>query len=190
MIPFNHNNFLHAEGVSPSPQKVAYALAELALDGERRNISLVDPFCGDGTTLMIAGLNFSEKVSSLVGMDLNENAVLCANMNLEELSRMRAASGHYFPKIRTAPGNALTFSIPKSEEDNIVITDPPYGRRSKFVDLEGNHSPVDFKLFFKNLYSHKIPKVVFSMDSDFPEESLENIHYGPVRVATQWDRSF
>lgn len=78
----------------------------------KKNMVVLDPFCGSGTTL-IAACNLN-RIG--IGIDLNENY---KNLALERLEKKKHSSFKYFL------GNSL-HEIKKIEEIDYIVTSPPY----------------------------------------------------------------
>lgn len=177
LIPFPSERFLEAEGVLSLPQKSAYMLVTLALKDEKENVSIIDPFCGNGIILMSAGLHYPDRVCSLYGLDADENTAFVARLNLDEFMNYRTENGKEFPAHHVAHANSLNSLMPRIGDQTFVVTDLPWGKKSRFFDSEGRIAEPNYLPLFKNLRDHNISKLVVGVDSRMPLEMLENPQY-------------
>ncbi|MBI2112411.1 N-6 DNA methylase [Candidatus Woesearchaeota archaeon] len=149
---------LRAEKTPIFPPSVAHAMLYLATKDQQKPVALYDPFVGSGTTLAVAMLNYDHVIKEHYGLDANAEAVIATQQNIGELKPE-------FNEQNIRHGNALTQAIPQSKYPVIVVTDPPFGRATSWVDQTGAPSEEN-KIgdFLQHMSQEGIERLVFCYD--------------------------
>ncbi len=126
---------------------------------EDSDVALYDPFVGKGVVPVVATLNYP-RIREIYGVDADPDAVAATQLNFEQLQ-----STHACPKWSVTEGNALTSQLPKSQYPVVVVTDPPFGRASTWVDPSENpNTQHPIQLFLENMASQRPHRLIICFD--------------------------
>ena len=184
-----------APGVPRFAPIVADLMMRMATDDQKTQVAIYDPFCGNGTILCAAMINYSSCVSNLFGADYDWGAVQSTGMNLTLLSNATLLGRRVASIVEDRPddirfakkgrvliehikrkpsleyevrrGNALTATYPSQKERRVIVTDPPYGKACCWKDLDGDSTPESqLDKFLLNILEQGIEKVVLAFDQN------------------------
>jgi len=174
MVHLNGNLVLRGENTPIFPPSVAYAMTSLAINpGEPT--AVFDPFSGAGTILTTGGLSFPNVVD-LHGSDLDSEAVLATQMNLE------TAFGNDNYSLNITQGDALSREFPKPSYPLAIITDPPFGRKCSWKNSKGD--PSDSPLldqFLARVRDENPARFVFCYDGKEDHSQTVKRYFGSVQ---------
>jgi tRNA G10 N-methylase Trm11 len=180
MLSPNGKALVLASGTPKLPPKVAYTLLDLAISLSPQNKSLYDPFCGNGTILTMAGLNFSNQFKYLFGSDINLQAVDATRLNLATNTHLE--DSQIISQVTSLDG---TYQFPEKldSKNATIITDPPFGRRC--ILSEGT-----LEKAFNNFFRNGISNISFCFDDKTPLPLSPNVPYKISEVYRNWNRVF
>lgn len=176
----NGNSLLFAKRTPKFPPKVAYTLLEIAKDLSPSKTTVYDPFCGNGTILTIAGLNFGKQFQHLFGSDINPEAVDSARFNLATFTNL--SDQEILTQIESLD---CTYQFPTNLVGSTatIISDPPFGKRCSLP--EGT-----LEKAFTNFANHSISDLTFCFDDKTSLPIGVSEHYKIKRVLSRWNRDF
>lgn len=176
----NGNYLLFAKRTPKFPPKVAYTLLEIAKDLSPNKTNLYDPFCGNGTILTVAGLNFNNQFQQLFGSDIDLEAVDSTRLNLATFTKLSDQE-----IIAQTASLDCTYQFPVNFDGStaIIVSDPPFGKRCSLP--KGT-----LEKAFANFASHSVSNLTFCFDdrTALPTEVSE--YYKVKNVLSRWDRDF
>jgi tRNA G10 N-methylase Trm11 len=175
----NGRHLVFADGVPKFPPKIAFMLATEAMRTRPDATSVYDPFCGNGTNLVLAGLNFP-RISGYFGSDINQGAVYSTQINLAtQLGISTQAVERDVVQL-----DASRDFLPRETSGLVIITDPPFGRRCTFAEGQS------LQAAFANFRSRGVSDVFFCYDdaTTLPVELKQD--YKLREFLHRWDRKF
>ena len=114
----------------PTLLKPKLARTLINLSGVKKGQTLLDPFCGLGSTLLEAAILGVKPT----GSDKNEKAIAGAKTNLK----------HYKKKAKVVYCDATRIDKQFKKKFDAIITDPPYGVSSKVMAASLKELYIDF----------------------------------------------
>ncbi len=174
------NELLFAKRTPKFPPKVAYTLLEIANDLSQNKSALYDPFCGNGTILTVAGLNFEGQFKHLFGSDIASEAVDSTRLNLATFTNLSDQE----ILAQTAVIDC-TYQFPVNLIGHIttIVSDPPFGKRCSLP--KGT-----LEKAFANFTNQDISNLTFCFDDKTPLPTGISEHYKIKKVLSRWDRDF
>ena len=186
---------LHSASKVPRFSPIAANLMfNMAVGDQSKPIAVYDPFVGNGVIFSIAQINFSDRISSLFGIDTHTNAADAAIANMKMYSSAEILDTRIMEIQREHPddnkfrneaiilsrhlsikepipydirhGNALTYRFPDASGRKIIVTDPPYGISCLWQGKDGEETRVSqLEDFLQNILGQGFTKVVLSSDN-------------------------
>jgi tRNA G10 N-methylase Trm11 len=175
----NRTQMTFAKRVPKFPPKVAQALLTSARNNCPSLRQVYDPFCGNGTNLLVAGLNFSNQYTACYGVDRNQEAVYSTQINLASILNLPSD----LIERRVKQLDSSKEFLPKETKDLVIVMDPPFGRRCELEETTLKDS-------FRNFYSHGAKEIFFCFDhkTSLPREISS--FYKLTEFLNKWDRKF
>ena len=176
----NSKKLVFASKTPKFPPKVAYTLLEIAQKVNPIKDTIYDPFCGNGTILIMAGLNFKDQLKHFYGSDINQEAVESTQLNLATYSAL--SDEEILSQIMPLD---CTNQFPHNLDGTktVIVTDPPFGRRCKLL-------PGTLERAFNSFQRNRVTDLSFCFDDKtiLPEGLSE--HYRIKEVYNNWNRAF
>lgn len=176
----NGKELLYAQRTPKFPPKVAYTLLEIAKDLSQNKSALYDPFCGNGTILTIAGLNFEKQFKHLFGSDIDSEAVDSTRLNLATFTNLSdqeiLAQTSSIDCTSEFPANLIGSTT-------TIVSDPPFGKRCSLP--KGT-----LEKAFANFANQEISDLTFCFDDKISLPTGISEHYQIKKVLSRWDRDF
>lgn len=180
----NGKQLVFADGVPKFPPKVAYSLVKAAVESCPKALVVYDPFCGNGTNLLAAGMNFPAQFIDYYGSDINPNAVQSTRINLSsQLEDMPTEEVERNVFVADATTDFLPH-FSRLGDRLVVVTDPPFGRRCVF---DGDRS---LAKAFQNFHAKGAGDIFFCYDDKTPLPKEISPQYKVREFLHAWDRSF
>lgn len=176
----NGNSLLFAKRTPKFPPKVAYTLLEITKDLSPNKTILYDPFCGNGTILTVAGLNFEEQFKQLFGSDIDSEAVDSTRLNLATFTNL---SDQEILAQTAALDCTYQFPVNLIGSITTIVSDPPFGKRCSL-------SKGTLEKAFTNFANQEISDITFCFDDKISLPTGISEHYRIKKVLSRWDRDF
>lgn len=176
----NGNDLLFAKRTPKFPPKVAYTLLEIAKDIASNKKILYDPFCGNGTILTIAGLNFNNQFQQLFGSDIDSEAVDSTRLNLATFTNL--TDQEIFAQTSSFDCTSQ-FPLNLNGSSTVIVSDPPFGKRCYLP--KGT-----LERAFANFASHSVSNLTFCFDDRTTLPTGISEHFKVKKVLSRWDRDF
>lgn len=176
----NGNSLLFAKRTPKFPPKVAYTLLEIAKEISSNKTNLYDPFCGNGTILTIAGLNFNGQFQQLFGSDIDPEAVDSTRLNLATFTNLTDQQ-----ILAQTSSLDCTYQFPINLMGHIttIVSDPPFGKRCSLP--KGT-----LEKAFANFANQDISSLTFCFDDKTTLPVGISEYYKVKKVLSRWDRDF
>ena len=176
----NGKELLFAKRTPKFPPKVAYTLLEIAKEISPSKNTLYDPFCGNGTILTIAGLNFNNHFKQLFGSDIDSEAIDSTRLNLATFTNLPDQK-----IIEQTYSLDCTSQFPANLDGSkaTIVSDPPFGKRCSLP--KGT-----LEKAFANFANQSISDLTFCFDDKIALPTGISEHYKIKKVLSRWDRDF
>ncbi|MFC1754418.1 hypothetical protein ACFL96_13670 [Thermoproteota archaeon] len=153
--------FLHKADDTPwLSTYLADGMLRLATQGRKEKIRIYDPFVGNGTIFAAAQVKYSDSIEHMYGWDIKPVSVDVAVRNMDLLTDSRSIEGRFgemkygqeteyilrqvfklYNKssqraripVTIQEGNALFLELDGIGDNDVLVTDPPYGIHSSWV---------------------------------------------------------
>ncbi len=186
----NGKSLFRAENVPKFPPLVAKAMLYFAVQSisNGSKIDIYDPCCGNGTVLSIAATYFKNKIANLYGSDIDKESVVAAELNLDLIDeKSESQTFNSIQPYNIFEANALGVFLPKTSNDLVVVSDPPFGRVCDWKCLdEGSHG---LDQFVTNMFSQNQERIVLCYDNSFEGKHILQKHYVIMNSANLKNRT-